>query len=87
MTGTAADLLNPHIARPLTDRDAVVARLYAATRDGHAARHLDMDAVCVGAVTGRNDLRALHCHAVTPKNGYVEALAVRRRQAANKNVL
>lgn len=69
-------ILNPKVCGPGADGNAIVAGLYAGGHDGDSHRLLDVDPICVGAVTGSDDLHPLHIHIIATIDHKMIQLAV-----------
>ena len=87
MAWATSDLLDPEIGCAGPNRDAVVTGLDSGSCDCHVGRHLDMDPIGVGTVSGCRDLHGLNCHSLTAVNHNVVQLAVDWGQAADHYIL
>lgn len=68
--------LYQEVAGAGADGDTVVAGLHAAAGDGDAVGFLDMDAVCVGAVSGSQQFHSLDPHILAAVQPQVVGLAI-----------
>ena len=68
MTRTAVNFLNPDIGRPRSHGNAVITSPHGAILNGDEARHLDMDAIGVGAFIWGGDRCTFNRHAGAAKN-------------------
>lgn len=87
MARAAGDALDPEAGSAGADGDAVVAGPDVGANDVDVGRHLDVDAVGVGAASGRLDVDVLQLDVFALKDHDVEKLAVDRRQAIDGDVL
>lgn len=83
----AGHLFYPEVGRAGSDGDTVVAGTDSGAGDGDVPRHLNVDAVGIGATARRRDPHAVHFYMFASVDHDVEQRAVYRRQPAHQHVL
>lgn len=76
MTRAASDTFNPQVLSARANGDTIIACLDSAVRDLHIRRQLDVDTVCVGAVSWSYDGNSFNVHVLTAVDHDVKHLAV-----------
>lgn len=76
MGRAASDAFNPQVLSARTNGDTIIAGLDGAVHDLRIRRQLDVDTVCVGAVSWSYDGNSFNVHVLTAVDHDVKHLAV-----------